>query len=201
VTDPGRYGIVHARARVWADRLGEMPGVRVEPLAPAPLDEDGHLGRFDRGVRVTSARPGTLPLLLLERDAPLHGADGALAVLHLSVVRPEVAVAMLPECGCDACDTGSEELLGAVDDAVGWVVGGPLVALRGRGWHAQWHPGGGSSGRDAPWLPDHARLMELCRRLAAGEDVRLPGTTEAFVGRSWFRRAVGVADRSRLDEP
>ena len=131
MTDPGRYGIVHARARVWADRLGEVPGVRVEPLAPAPLDEDGLLGRFDRGVRVTSARPGTLPLLLLERDAPVPGTDGLLAVLHVSVVRPEVAVAMLPDCGCDACDTGSEDLLGAVDDAVGWVVGGPVVALRG----------------------------------------------------------------------
>ena len=185
MTDPRRYGIVHARARVWADRLGEMPGVRVEPLTPSRLDWLGHLGRFDRGVRVSSPRPGTLPLLLLERDAPVDGADASLAVLYVSVVRPEVVVEIQPDCGCDACDSGSEDLLRAVDDAVARVVGGPFVVLRGDGWQARWSPDSGSSG-GTPGAPNHAWLMELCRRLAAGGDVRLPETTEAFVGRSWF---------------
>lgn len=54
VTEPERYGIVHARARMWANRLGDVPGVEVETLAPAALDDEGHLGRFDRGVRLTS---------------------------------------------------------------------------------------------------------------------------------------------------
>jgi hypothetical protein len=44
VTKPERYAIVHARARVWANQLGEVPGVKVETLAPAPLDDEGHLG-------------------------------------------------------------------------------------------------------------------------------------------------------------
>jgi hypothetical protein len=166
VTHPGRYGIVHARARVWADRLSELPGVRVEPQAPSPPDGDGLVGRFDRGVRVTSPRPGTLPLLLLERDVPVDGAGASLAVLYVS-------------------DSGSEDLLRAIDDAIGRVVGGPFVALQGNGWHARWSPDRGGSG-GTPWAPDHAWLMELCRRLAAGEDVRVPEETEAFVGRSWL---------------
>lgn len=185
VTEPERYRIVHARAQVWANTLGELPGVTVEPLASGPLDADGRLGRFDRGRRLTSPRPGTLPLLLLERDAPLSGLDTSLTVLHVSVVRPEVGLAMLPYCGCDACDTGSADLLRAVDEAIGNVVGGPFVALRGKGWHADWYPGGGSSG-GAGQGPDHARVMDLARRLASGEDVALADGTEAFVGRPWF---------------
>lgn len=185
VTDPERYGIVHARARAWSAHLGELPGVRVETLAPAPLDAEGRMGRFDRGVRLASPRPGTLPLLLLERDAPVPDHAAPLAVLHVSVARPEVAVTMQPYCGCDACDTGSDDLLDAVDQAIGSVVGGPYVALRGAGWHAQWHSEGGSSGGDERAV-DHNGVMELCRRLAAGQDVRLPEGTEAYVGRGWL---------------
>lgn len=74
VTAPERYRIVHARARIWTDRLSDLPGVKVERLAPARLGHDGHLGRFDRGVRITSSRPGTLPLLLLERDVRWPGS-------------------------------------------------------------------------------------------------------------------------------
>lgn len=186
VTEPRRYGIVHARARAWAERLSELPEVGVETLPPAPLDDSGHLGRFDRGVRLTSSRPGTLPLLLLERDAWSAELDIPVAVLHISVVRPEIAVEVQPDCGCDACDSGSADLLCAIDQAIGNVIGGPFVALRAKTWHAQWHPDGGSSGGTPP-SPDHARLMELCRRLAGGEEVRIPRGVEAFVGRSWFR--------------
>lgn len=185
LTEPERYGIVHTRARVWASRLGDLSGIEVDTLAPAPLDDEGRLGRFDRGVRLTSRRPGTLPLLLLERDVRWPGLAASLAVLHISVVRPEVAVEMLPDCGCDACDSGSDDLLDAVDQTIGNVVGGPFVVLRGKNWHASWHPDGGSSGRTGPG-PDHAELMEFCRRLVVGQDVRLPAGAEAFVGRAWL---------------
>jgi hypothetical protein len=92
---------------------------------------------------------------------------------------------VLPDCGCDTCDQGSANLLHAIDRAIGIVVGGPSVALRGEGWDAQWHPDGGSSGGMGAG-PDHGRLMESCRRLVDGEDVRLPDDAEAFVGRPWL---------------
>lgn len=185
VTSPERYGIVHARARVWTDILRDVPGVQVDTVAPGAPEGEGGLGRFDRGVRLTSTRPGTLPLLLLERDAPLQGQEGSLAVLRISVVQPVVAVAMLPDCGCDACDSGSDDLLRAIDETVGHVLGGPFVVMRGERWQAQWFPDGGSSG-GAGCGPDHARLMELCRRLAGGEEVRLPQGADAFAGRPWL---------------
>lgn len=185
VTEPERYRIVHTRARLWADKLVGVPGVKAEALAPAPLDEEGHLGLFDRGVRLTSVRPSTLPLLLLERDARLPGGDKTLAVLHVSVFAPAFALEMLPDCGCDACDGGSADLLRAIDETIGHVVGGPFVLLRGKGWNAQWHPEGGSSGGTRRGV-NHAQAMELCRRLAVGEGVRLPRGVAAFVGRSWL---------------
>jgi hypothetical protein len=172
VTDPERYRVVPARGRAWAARLAELPGVRVEPV--------------DHGVRLTSSRPETLPLLLLERDMWPDGRQTWPAVLWISVVRPEIVVDRQPDCGCDACDSGSEDLLTAVDRAVGAVVGGPFVALRGAGWHAMWHPDGGSSGGTDGVFPDHARLMDLCRRLADGAKARLPDGAEAFVGRGWL---------------
>ena len=185
VTDPERYRIVHARARVWTDTLRDVPGVEVGTVAPSALGSEGRLGRFDRGVRLSSTRPGTLPLVLLEQDAPLQGREGSLAVLHISVAQPVIALAMLPDCGCDACDSGSDDLLRAIDKTVGHVLGGPFVVMRGERWHAHWHPDGGSSSGTGRG-PDHAKLMTLCRRLADGEEVRLPRGADAFVGRPWL---------------
>lgn len=196
LTDPERYAIVHTRARIWANKLGDIPGVGAEPLAPAPLDDEGHLGQFDRGVRLTSPRPDTLPLLLLERDVRWPGLEAPLAVLHISVAQPRIAVARLPDCGCDACDWGSDDLLHAIDETVGNIIGGPFVALRATGWHALWHPGGGSSGSTGHGMgpsPDHTHLMDLCHRLAAGENAPLPTGTEALVGHPWLNQ--------RHDEP
>lgn len=182
--EPGKYRIVHARARAWADALADVPGVEVERLAPAPLSSV-RPDRFDRGVRLTSRRPGTLPLLLMERDVPVAGHDTTLAILHISVVEPEVGLEMLPDCGCDACDDGSTRLLEAIDETIGQVVGGPLVVLRGDRWQALWHPKGGSAGGERQ-LVRFDEAMDLCRRLARGEDVRLPRRVTAYVGRSWL---------------
>ena len=78
VSDPARYRIVHERARAWTELLSELPGVRSESMPSAPLDANGRLGSFDRGTRLTSDREGTLPLLLLERDAAItdHAVRG-----------------------------------------------------------------------------------------------------------------------------
>lgn len=185
VTEPERFRIGPARARAWANTLADVPGVQIERLAPAPLDEDGHLGRFDRGVRLTSSRPGTLPLLLLERDVRVAGSGATLAVLHICVVEPTIAIDRVPDCGCDACDSGSADLLCQVDDTIGHVVGGPFVVLRSSGWQGQWHPEGASSSGTRRGL-GLQQAMDLSRRLAHGEAVKLPRGVAAFVGRSWL---------------
>ncbi len=185
VTEPERYRIVQVRARAWARALRAVLEVEAEPLSPAPLDADGHLGHFDRGVRLTSPRPGTLALLLLERDAGIRQGAAVLPGLHISVDRPEISVKMLPDCGCDACDSGSEDLLQAIDETNISVVGGISVVLRGRSWQARCWPFGGSSGGGRR-APGHHQAMEWCRRLASGQRVRLPRGTEALVGHAWL---------------
>lgn len=188
LTDPGRYRVVHARAHVWADVLAEHVGAVVAELAPPEPDADGRRV-FDRGLRVTSPLPGRLPLVLLERDVRSFPDDEVLAVLDTGVSRADVVLDTQPDCGCDACDYGSVDLLGAVDDTIGSVVGGPHVVLRGPWGWASWYPDGGRASIADPALSERGAfqdLMDRCRRLAAGEDVTLPDATEALVGASWL---------------
>lgn len=192
LTDPGRYRVVHARARVWADVLAERVSATLAELTPSEPDADGRRA-FDRGLRVASPLPGRLPLVLLERDARSLPDGEMLAVLDIGVSRADVVLGTHPDCGCDACDDGSVDLLGAVDDVIGSIVGGPHVALRGSWGWASWYPDGGGASIADPLVSDRATfrdLMDRCRRLAAGEDVALPDGTEALVGASWLDRDV-----------
>ncbi len=184
LTDPGRYRIVHARARAWADALEDLLGARVETLGPPPSARTSHAA-FARGIRLVPPTPGALPLLLLERDVFTVPDQATLAALDIAVARAVVVVGREPHCGCDACDSGSRDLLDAIDATIRQVVGGPFVVLRGAGWQAQWHPGGwsgGSDGRGHDW----DALVEACRGLASGDAVPLPEDAEAFVGRPWI---------------
>ncbi|MGD7705192.1 DUF6226 family protein [Microlunatus sp. Y2014] len=187
ITEPRRYRIVHERARVWAQVLTERLDVTATELAPGTWQGLGSLDRFDRGVRLSAALPGTLDLLLLELDVvPTDGPAGAtLPVLGVCVDRPDIGVTMQPDCGCDACDTGSADLLSAIDEPIMALIGGPYVILHAERWHAQWHHGGGQSSSDGGG-PDHRELMQLCVRLAAGEEVQLPSDATALIGRSWL---------------
>jgi hypothetical protein len=185
VTDPERSRVVHSRARLWAAVLEDVLGARTETLTSGSFAPDDPSEKFDRGVRLTARKPGALPLLLLERDVPTLAGGATLAVLDVEVGDPGVRVASWPDCGCDACDSGSSDLLDAVDSTIGHVIGGPFVVLRGKKWRAQWHPGGGSASGEGR-VPDFTEVMDLCRRLADGETVRLPRHTETLVGRSWL---------------
>ncbi len=108
-----------------------------------------------------------------------------MAVLHIAVFRPDVVVETQPDCGCDACDSGSSDLLEAIDATIRHVVGGPFVVLRGTQWRAEWHPEAGSAGGEGR-MPDFRALMEQCHSLAEGATVRLPKDTEVLIGRSWL---------------
>ncbi len=188
LTDPGRFVVVHERARLWAQVLRETLGARVDRLAPEPMTVvDGVRYGFDRGVCVSSGRPGTLPLMLLERDVHTGSHGEVLPVLVPAAGRTDVLLAQWPDCGCDACDSGSADLLEAVDRSIREIVGGPCVLLEGRGWGARWVPDGGSAYSRGPRRTyDFRALMEVCRRLAAGEDVAPPDGADVYVGRSWL---------------
>ncbi|WP_407320151.1 DUF6226 family protein [Isoptericola halotolerans] len=175
VTDPQRYRVAALRARAWAEVLGDLPDVDAGPAGADVLSD-----RFDRGVRLVPRRPGTLPLLLLERD----GDDADVPAVVVSMAEPDVELGRMPDCGCDACDVGSEDVLDGVDETILEALGG-VVVMRGRHWHGTWSPeGGGSGGR--PGCPEHDQVMSWGRRLARGEPVALPDGAQAWVSASWL---------------
>ena len=47
----------------------------------------------------------------------------------LGVGYPAVPIAWIPDCGCDACDSGSQDVLDELDDAIVGVVSGVFRRL------------------------------------------------------------------------
>jgi hypothetical protein len=88
---------------------------------------------------------------------------------------------MLPDCGCDACDSGSDDLLSAIDEVIGHVVAGPFVVLRGHRWDAQWSPDGGRSA-GAGSGPDHTRMMDCVAAWQAAKTSAYPRMPSRSLG-------------------
>lgn len=182
LTDPERYRVLHLRARAWVEVLAGVSGVVVDQPA---LPTQEHVARV---TRLSPPGEDAVPLLILETDAALPGLIVALGT-------PDWELDAVPDCGCDACDSGSADLLEVLDDLVVRVVLGPVVLLRHRGptpgdrprWSAEWHPTG-SSARGGSGAPDLDELVDLARRLAADEAVVLPEGGEALISRGWGHR-------------
>ncbi len=229
VTDPERYGIVHARARLWAQVLVEH-GARAEQLTPRPVPDwpEGPPAPVDRLMRVDppSGAAGALPLYLCETDGSEAEASSGVGnqqedddgrspdtavppSLRIAWGTTDVVLDVQPDCGCDACDCGSADLLEAVDDTVrsALVDTVRLVGVRRgpgrsaqRDWQLTWHADGNAQGsgtfpggrglrrhqrdRDA-WR----RMNAACERIARGEEPDLPRGTQVTVGRAWFPQA------------
>lgn len=127
VTDPSRYRIVGSRADAWVAALTGLG------LATATAQAGGDAWRFDpgiapgRGVSLHPTRPGALPLHLTLTD--LEGVPDC--VLGVGVGDPPV-VALYPDCLCDACDSGSSDLLAVVDEGIARVVDGRFLRITTR---------------------------------------------------------------------
>ncbi|MGU3410154.1 DUF6226 family protein [Microbacterium sp. M1A1_1b] len=123
VTDPERYRVVGARAATWASALVRLGLARSEPLAVPP----DVVGVGVERVRLVPTVPVALPLEITTRS--LEDVPGT--VVDLALGAPPVDVGLEPDCGCDACDTGSADLLGAIDDDIVRLLGGDLIVVVG----------------------------------------------------------------------
>lgn len=125
LTNPGRWRIVVARAEAWLVAI-ERKGLAV----------------IERGVTVNwEATPGTM-ISRVDRAVPeAHDAlalviarnslgEVADAGVTVGVGDPAVGMAWLPDCGCDACDMGSQYELDQLDEYVLAVVTGAFRHLR-----------------------------------------------------------------------
>ena len=156
--DPSKYRILWTRAEAWAQVLiGRGWAGRVD--LPA-----GDLRSGLRWVspprtalhRTTVLRPrrlGAQPLILA-RTAPedaggstdLQGADAQILGLVLGVGDPAVPVSIVPDCGCDACDSGSRDLLEDLDRTLLSIVDGSFETVLSPGWSSQRTSFGAESG-------------------------------------------------------
>lgn len=143
--DPGKYRILRARADAWVrvlSRLGLATPEDVEdPAGLAGRGTEGAHVTPESAIRLRPRRAGTVPLLL--GFASLDGVPDTVAAVGAG--EPAVHLLTVPDCGCDACDSGSADLLEKYDEHVRAVVTGELVYVAskratvvstGSGWSA-----------------------------------------------------------------
>lgn len=128
LTDPGKWAIVGVRADAWADALVGLGFAEVVEDVGAPWAEEA-------GLLITSARrvlpraSGAIPIVIARTeiwgDDPSIRGEGVV----LGVGDPEVRLGPFPDCGCDACDSGSQDVLDDVDEQVLGVVTGAFRHL------------------------------------------------------------------------
>ncbi|ASK66251.1 hypothetical protein CFK39_10950 [Brachybacterium avium] len=104
-------------------------------------------------------RPDAQPLVLA-RTAPdtatgstdLTGRDALVMGLVLGIGDPPVPVSTTPDCGCDACDSGSRDVLEELDRTILSIVDGSFETVLTPGWtshRTSFGAGGGSGEEDA----------------------------------------------------
>ncbi|MGA9746707.1 MAG: DUF6226 family protein [Nocardioides sp.] len=130
VTDPHKYRIAGARADAWLEALASL-GIAdwhdVDPTGGLWRDV-GNAHPPDRARVVVPRAPGALPMLLTYRN----GTSGWAAGVGVSLCTgaggpPAVSVGLAPDCGCDACDDGSDGVLVCLDESILHVVTGRFV--------------------------------------------------------------------------
>lgn len=124
LADPGKWRIIGARADAWLVAVGDVGLATIERQAPvrwAALPNTV----VSRTDRATPHAKGALPLVLARSQ--LDGV--ADAGITLGVGDPAICVAWFPHCGCDACDSGSQDVLDDLDAHVLGVVSGVFRRL------------------------------------------------------------------------
>jgi hypothetical protein len=119
VLDPGKWRLVPARAEAWCDGLVRLGLATLERDAAARWRRDRNPLEV-RVDRLVPHRGSALPLVL--GYLAFDGAD--INGVTIGAGDPAVEVTRVPPCGCDACDSGSQPALDAVDEHMAGVVTG-----------------------------------------------------------------------------
>jgi len=131
VTEPARYRIVGARADAWARALVSLE-LATEERTDAPAGWRGPVGAT--ASRLVPHAAGALPLIVVRGE--FENTPDTVVVLHADAAEP-LYLGIEPDCGCDARDRGSEDLLEAIDDLYIDVIAGDFVHVSGPGWTAR----------------------------------------------------------------
>lgn len=171
----GKYSILAARAQAWTNALIESGlATTAEPFEPtdAPVSRWGlPPGSYPtRAYWLRPQRTGALPLLISFRG--FDGCDDN--IVAVSAGEPPIMLLNVPECGCDACDDGSDSLLKLLDRAVVDVITDQFVYVstphgdvtgHGGGWEAR----GFDGPTDIQKILDDARAGRSPHRVVRGK--------------------------------
>jgi hypothetical protein len=116
--------MIGARAEAWLVALveGGLAVVDADASVRWRVEPRTVISRADRVVPVA---PGALPVVVAR--SRLGEVDDA--GVTLGVGDPAACVMWFPECGCDACDSGSQDELDVLDDHLRSIVSGGLRRL------------------------------------------------------------------------
>lgn len=177
VTDVGKYDIVRVRVESWVTVLERRGARRLDPTAVPWFDEDAFMTSADEWIVLTGVREGSLPLIIgVSRAGKRSDGEEFIGSIVIGAGSPALSFGRIPDCGCDACDTGSDPLLEEVDRAVFPVVDGSLEMKAGRGRKGElasalrtWSGSEGSNvtsvatlnlvHRGAPWFDDWTSML------------------------------------------
>ena len=124
VTNPHRWRILGARAEAWFAVLVDAGLAKIEAQTEVAWQKQPRtiVTRTDRAVPRTAE---ALPLVVARsRLAEVEDAG-----VTLGVGDPVAVLAVIPDCGCDACDSGSQDALDEFDEYVLSVVTGSYRQL------------------------------------------------------------------------
>jgi hypothetical protein len=119
VLDPRKWRIVPARAEAWCEALVQLGLATLERDVSVrwATDRDHRYARIDRlSPRLASGIPVAVAYLGFE-GVDINGVT-------IAAGEPAIEVGAVPPCGCDACDSGSQEALDLVDEFMSVVVSG-----------------------------------------------------------------------------
>lgn len=151
---PDKYRLLTARADAWVEAVAAAGLGVAEERDPSLVSwvADQHLPASR--ATVLRGRPGTQPVVvgLFEDDS----------FVKVGVGEPVEVLETLPDCGCDACDTGSADLIDTLDSAFVLALSGGVHVVRdGSKVVTRSLDGNRSSGRFEPgeqeqWLAEAA---------------------------------------------
>lgn len=124
LSDPTRWRIVGARADAWVVALRAAGLAEVERNAPIRWEAPPGTV-LSRADRLVPHAVGALALIVARsRLGPVDDAG-----VTIGVGDPGVVITWIPDCGCDACDSGSQDVLDELDEAIVGVVSGAFRRL------------------------------------------------------------------------
>ncbi len=123
LTNPQKWRILRARAEAWLKALDAAGLADIDPDASVVWEEQPGVDVVG-GQRASPLGSGAIPLTFAWTR--FDDAEGVV----IGVGDPTVVVEVVPDCGCDACDSGSQDALDVLDEYVLGVVTGEYRRLR-----------------------------------------------------------------------